>query len=133
MGDWLQKATEIYEKLAGAPGCILLVLLLIALGFALRAWPSLHNNTIPAILMIAGIGGFFILAPDRVVDPHLPGYLSLRLWIGRTAAMGGISGVVAWVLYRMVVRRLEKKLLNGSMELADLQKPTGEKTQPPKP
>lgn len=131
--DWIQKLSDAYEKLAGAPGAILLVFCLVAVGFALRAWPSISNNRIPAILIACGML-FFVLAPDRITDPAKPGYLSLRLWCGRTFAMGCIAGVAAWFIYRIITKKIEKKLLNGDFNtVTDLQKAAGDKPQPPKP
>lgn len=93
---YFEKLVQFDEVLRHAPAGILVFVLCIAFGYVWRAIKVLPNRFTPLVVMLFGCGFNLALnwkGPER-----------LRFAVG-----GFIIGFAAWVVHRLVIKRIEDK------------------------
>lgn len=125
----MEKLTEYNNQLLGAPGGVLLFLVVIAIGLALKMLQFFPNKAIPAVLMVIGAGLWMLLAPPPAVDA------SLRNWWGRNLAIGLIIPCGSWLAHKIILKRVEAKigLFDNSDPMAFRKPSGGDPPAPPPP
>lgn len=98
------------QKLEGLPAIGLVLLTCIVVGYVLRFVKAFPNNGIPVAVILWGGLLYPLLADDTVKLP-------LRIWLVRNVALGLITGFVAWIVHRFVLKPFEPKLFSSDTTL----------------
>lgn len=89
------------NALLGAPVGVLVGLLCLALGYALKVIPCIDNKWIPTAVIVAGVI-FFPLLSER-------GETIYRIWIAKNIVLGFIVACLTWLLHNKLLKRIEAK------------------------
>lgn len=100
----LDKIFEFLNSLGGMPKCGLVFIFCLALGFALKRCPWVHNSSIPSIVVLAGA----VLLP-MLSDWNASPLHSVRVFILQQALIGFITATVAWLAHRLVLKPILAK------------------------
>lgn len=95
----LDKIFEFLNSLGGMPKDGLVFVFCLALGFILKKCPWVHNSSIPSLVTLAGA----LLLP-MLSDWQSSALHSVRVFILTQALIGFITGVIAVVAYRVVIK-----------------------------
>ena len=113
------------ESLMGAPAALLVVLVCIAAGYVLKMIQVFPNRFIPLCVML--IGAAFLMMMTWVAKSEIP-------VLTRNFCVGFVLGFIAWMLHRLVLKRIEKKFgLFASDDTEFREKPAVKPTEDPKP
>ena len=100
----LDKIFNFLNSLGGMPKDGLVFFCCLALGFGLKRCPWVHNSSIPSLVMLAGA----LLLP-MLSDWNQSPLHSVRVFILTQAIVGFITGVVAWLVHRVILKPLLAK------------------------
>lgn len=96
---YLDKLTHYNDVLMGAPVGVLIFIFCIVASYMLAWMPFINNKSIPAWILLIGIGGFMLAAPR--------GTLELRIWLVKNFIFGFIIAGVAWFIHNRRMKKLE--------------------------
>jgi len=91
------------DALMGAPVGVLVLIVCIALGYALKLLPFVDNKWIPGAVLLAGMACFPLLSERP------PGEL-LRVWLTKMIVLGLVAACAAWFIHNQFLKRIEQKL-----------------------
>lgn len=95
---YLGDAIRWSEGLYNAPAAVLVFLFCIASGYVWRAIKVFPNRYTPLAVMVAG--AILLTGMDWVSKPTAPAVI-------RSASIGFIIGFLAWLLHRLLIKRVE--------------------------
>jgi hypothetical protein len=118
--------TDLLNQIQKAPVSLLVIVALNLIGLVLKLVPRFPNGWIPLCLLILGAGAMVGVGDVSSVGP------GVRFPEITLAIIGIIYGFVAWLLHATLLKRLEKFVPAGLIELpSELTGPPAE--PPPKP
>lgn len=103
--EYFDKAVQLNDRLLALPALPLVVLGLLALGYALKAMPFIRNNHIPAWNGLAAILGYELLGLAAV-----PVESNWQVWaasLTRNFFLAVVAWGIAWRFHAKVLRRWE--------------------------
>ena len=124
MNDWLDKAVATLNKLEGLPAVALVMGSCIVLGYVLRFIKRFPNDGIPVAVILWGAVAMSLVADARTSS------MTLRVWIARNVFVGMILGLLAWLLHKTLISRLEDWLVT---KLPGLDRFLSDQTKTPGP
>src|SRR5512138_1274530 len=127
---YIDQAVDLLQKLEGAPAILLIALLCLSAGYALRFWKKFPNDAIPVVVML--LGATYALIADANNDTPL------RVWMVRNVVVGLIIGFLTWVAHKTVLKKIELKVpilgpMLASLDAPDPTPPVPAVPQPPTP
>ena len=111
---FLEQVTQFLNNLYGAPAGVLVILICIIAGYALKKVKSFPNDAIPIVVILIGAAIYPLIADDR-------NDITLRVWIVRNLGIGLILGFAAWVIHNKVIKLITDKF--GTDDTTTLVKP----------
>jgi hypothetical protein len=124
VNDWLDKAVATLNKLEGLPAVALVMGSCIVLGYVLRFIKRFPNDGIPVAVILWGAVAMSLVADARTSS------MTLRVWIARNVFVGMILGLLAWLLHKTLISRLEDWLVT---KLPGLDRFLSDQTKTPGP
>jgi hypothetical protein len=106
MNEWLDSAIAALNKLEGLPAAALVMGSCIVLGYVLRFIKAFPNDGIPVAVILWGSVAMSLVADARASS------MTLRMWIVRNVLVGSVIGLLAWLLHKTLISRLEDWLVS---------------------
>lgn len=125
----LEELLKLLDGIQGLPAVALVCFTCVVVGYALRFIRPFPNQAIPVVVILWGAVAMLLLADAR------PTTMSPRIWTARNFSVGLIVGMLAWLLHKLVLARIEDliaKRFPGSNDTAFFNK-TDVAPEPPKP
>jgi hypothetical protein len=97
----IDKAIAILNQLYGLPAAALVFCSCIVVGYILRFIKSFPNNGIPVVAILWGGLVMSLIADSRATT------MPLRVWIVRNILVGMVIGMLAWIVHKAVLSKLE--------------------------
>lgn len=99
----LQHVIDMLQKLNGAPALLLVGLVCIITGYALKWVKKFPNEGIPlAVIFMGGVVYPFVADANNDIP--------LRVWIIRNAMIGLVVGFVAWLVHNKFISKIEDRI-----------------------
>lgn len=86
------------------PSWAIAAALVLAFGYCLRAWVAFPNQAIPLVCLL--MGGIF----TELLAPGAPQSFDAHRWRALNFAIGAVVGLLAWLLHKYVLKKIEDKL-----------------------
>jgi hypothetical protein len=128
VGDGLNKLVQLNDKLMNAPGGVLIIIMVAAVGLALRKWHRFPNNIVPLIQIAIGFIVWLGFALGHF--PEETGFRKVMPWFSTNICIGLILPTISWAATTNIIKFVEKKYgikIDDATQfntMSDLQKPT---------
>lgn len=115
-------------KIQSWPDVFLIFVLVIIMGYLLKAWESFPNKFIPHMVILMG-GVLMLLLSDSA-----PKEMNPRVWHVKNCIVGFVIGAIAWGVHNQAISRLEDYVsgfLGGRKQTEDKPKDTNNQIEKP--
>lgn len=106
--DFIAYAVQLLNTLNGLPALALVFVTCIAFGYFLKFVNWFPNTGIPTAVVLMGAIVYPIVADPTIEMP-------LHIWIIRNTLIGFITGLAAWLVHNLVIKKIET-LIKGTNE-----------------
>lgn len=100
----MDQILQLNDKLMGLPGGVLVFIVCIGTGYAVKLTERVHNSAIPIVVMLTGVILFALISPEKTDDAPI------RIWLVKNICVGWIIGFAAWMSHKLILKRVEEKL-----------------------
>ena len=120
--------SALFQQILGSPASALILIPVSIFAFVLEVWPLFPSKLVLPMCLVAGSCLFPGLVAQTTVPPAYPNPLLVLI------LNGFVLGFIAWVVHKVVVRRIIKWAgVNGAMFPSKQKGDTDRFTKPPTP
>ena len=105
--NYLDKLVQWNDKLLGLPALPFIIVVCIAFGYFVKGIPFIGDEWVPFWCYTAGIVGYSVLGL-LTINFNAPPHVTAAV-LFKNAAIGMIGGVSARIIYRRIIKPLEKR------------------------